>query len=400
MPNFPTFSDLFRIARDEILIRNARISRDAVEREGMDANLLVAAAGAMADEVVGQLVQLVAASFLDSAVGADLDRLVFDRYGLTRKPAAVSRGSAPFTTTVGSPTTFTIPTGTILQTATGVQFQTVESTIYSAGSVGPLVVAVRSVLAGLSQNMPAGTVTAIVSTIPSAPSDLVVTNPYAMAGGDNAETDDSLRDRASRFFVTARRGTKLALEAAALGVPGVRKASAFEVLDAYGRPASLVQLVVSDAYTEQYADYTTVPPRYAVQSQFLTSEVQDALVNVRVFGIFVQVYVATVVLQPVQLSLAFNAGADVNTAALQARAAMVNYINALAPGASLSVAALGNVLSTITGLAYTGQEIISPQGDVIANPLQAIRTSLSLVSALSAQTDQPIATGINPDSYV
>jgi len=79
---------------------------------------------------------------------------------------------------------------------------------------------------------------------------------------------------------------------------------------------------------------------------------------------------------------------------------MVNYINALAPGASLSVAALGNVLSTITGLAYTGQEIISPQGDVIANPLQAIRTSLSLVSALSAQTDQPIATGINPDSYV
>jgi hypothetical protein len=48
---------------------------------------------------------------------------------------------------------------------------------------------------------------------------------------------------------------------------------------------------------------------------------------------------------------------------------------------------------------YTGQEIISPVGDVIAKPLQVIRASLSLVSALSSQTDQPLATGINPDSY-
>ena len=49
MPNFPTFDALFRAGRDEVLTRNAKISREAVEREGMDANILVAAAAAIGD---------------------------------------------------------------------------------------------------------------------------------------------------------------------------------------------------------------------------------------------------------------------------------------------------------------------------------------------------------------
>jgi len=34
----PTFDSLFAIARNEILIRNPKLSRDAVERDGADAN--------------------------------------------------------------------------------------------------------------------------------------------------------------------------------------------------------------------------------------------------------------------------------------------------------------------------------------------------------------------------
>jgi uncharacterized phage protein gp47/JayE len=399
MPNFPTFDDLFRIGRDEVLARNAQISRDAVEREGMDANILIASACAMGDEVVGQLSDLASALFLDSATGTDLDHLVFDRYGLTRKPAAASIGSIAFTTAIPSPTTFTIPVGAILQSADGVQFATTESTIYVAGSVGPLVVVVRSVLAGPNQNAKAGTITSIVSQISGSPSNLVVTNPYATTGAAAIETDDALRERARRFFTTARRGTIKSIEEAALGVPGITQASAFEMLDAIGRSAHLVNLVVTDTFTEQFMDYSTIPPRYQTQSQAISATVFEALSDVRPAGVFVQVVVANVIIQPVTLTLAFTAGASVNDSALQARAAVVNYINTLSPGNPIVVADMLKLLRLVPGISYTGNEVLSPAGNVVALPLQVLRTSLGLVSAVAAQGDQPIITGNNPDSF-
>lgn len=207
--DFPNFQDLFRVARDEILVRNAAISRDVVEREGTDANILVASGVAAADEVVGQLTDVAAGLFLDSARGDDLDRLVFDRYGLLRKPAAPSDGIVTFSLTpagTANPAAFTIPSGTILQTPDGIQFITTVTTTFPALSL-TLQVPVRSTLAGLSQQAKAGTITSIVSAITGSPSNLVVTNALATAGADDAELDDSLRDRARAFFTTARRGT-------------------------------------------------------------------------------------------------------------------------------------------------------------------------------------------------
>lgn len=400
MPDLPSFSQLFRVARDEALARNGRLSRDAIERDGMDANILIATATAIGDEIGGQIADLQAALFLGSAVKENLDRLVFDRYGLTRKPAAASVGSINFTTTVASAVTFSIPAGTVVQTATGIQFVTTESGVFPVGSVGPLTLAIRSVLAGDGQDAKVGTVTSLISQIISAPTDLQITNPFATVGGAPEESDDSLRERARRFFVTARKGTIAALEAAALGVPGIQTATAFEVLDALGRPARLVQLVVADAFTEQFVNFDTAPPRFEVQSQAITTAVNEALADVRAAGIFVQVIVSNVVIQPVQLALTFQAGANVNDSALQARAAVVNLINALAPGAPLSAQALLNVLRLVPGLRFTGDEIISPPGDIIATPLQVLRTSLGLVTAVGAQTDTPIITGNNPDAFV
>jgi len=399
MADFPTFSDLFRTARDEALLRNSKVSREAVERDGMDANILVASIAAVGDQVVGQLAQVEAGTFLDSAVGPALDRLVFDRYGLVRKSPAASQGTVQFRTTVVAPTTFTIPIGVRLSTPDGTQFVTSDSVVFVAGSVGPLACGVRSVLAGSNQNVKSLTINSIVGSITSQPADLVVINPYATAGADDAEIDASLRDRARRYFTTVRRGTLGALEEAALGVPGVRSAKAFEVIDALGRPARVVQLVIADALAEQFIDYTTVPARYEVQSQLLSTEVFNALADVRAAGTFVQIVVANTVLQSFQLGLSFNAGADVNTAALAARAVIVDYVNGLSPGSPIDVVAAAGRLSNVTGLAASGNVIISPAGNVVSKPLQALRTSLALVTAISSQTNQPIITGTNPDAY-
>lgn len=400
MGDFSTFSDLFRVARDQALLRNAKVSRDAIEREGADANILIAATAAVGDQVVGQLASVEAGLYLNSARGAALDRLVFDRYGLVRKPAAASLGSVQFRTTAPAPTTFTIPTGIRVATADGTEFVTTESVIFLVGTTGPVTSSVRSVLAGATQNVKSGAITSISTRITSQPNDLRVVNAFATAGADDAEDDDSLKDRARRFFSTVRRGTLGAIEEAALGVPGVRKATAFEVIDALGRPARLVQLVVADSFTEQFATYNAVPPRYETQSQVLATTVFNALADVRPAGIFVQVTVGSVILQAFQLALTFVAGADVAQAALLARTAVVGYVNALAPGAPYIREVAEQILSTVPGLAASGNGIISPLGDVAVKPLQVLRTSLGLVSALSAQTDQPLVTGSNPDSYI
>ena len=400
MADLPTRGDLFRIARDEALLRNSKVSREAIERDGMDANILVAGMSAIGDQVISQLAQVEAGVFLDSAQNDALDRLVFDRYGLVRKAPSASQGTVQFRTTAGAPTTFTIPIGTRLSTSDGIQFVTSESVVFTAATTGPLACAVRSVLAGGGQNVKAGRITSLVSSITSQPTDLTVNNPFATAGGDDAETDASLKDRARRFFTTVRRGTLGALEEAALGVAGVRTARAFEVVDALGRPARLVQLIVSDSFTEQFVDYSTIPARYQVQSQLLATSVFNALADVRPAGVFVQVIVANVVLQSFQLGLTFNAGADVNTAALAARAGIVSYVNSLQPGAPIVLADALGILSNVPGLATEGNTIVSPAGNVSAKPLQVLRTSLGLVTAVSAQTNQPIITGTNADAFV
>lgn len=389
----PSFQDLFRIGRDELLARNPRLT--AVDREGSDANAIVAAGAAQAEEVLSQAVAVEAASFLDSAQGDDLDRLVYDRYGLVRQPASAALGAVEFSIGTGG-AAFTIPAGTKLQTLDGVQFETTLSALFPALSTGPVSAPVRSVLAGASQQAGIGTITRLVAAVSGAPSDLAVTNAYATAGAADQESDAQLRDRARRFWSTARRGTLRAIEQAALGVTGVRSATAIEALDGGGRPARFCYLVIADQYTDQLA-MLTPPATYQVQAQQLANAVYLALEDVRPAGVYVQVQVAQVILQSVVLYLAFAAGSDTESLAIQARAAVVNQINSLAPGAPLIRANLLTALASIPGIIVSASTVASPAGDVYPGPGQVLRSTLALVSAGLSST-QPLPTSI-PSSY-
>lgn len=404
MPDFPDRNQLFRVERDEVLARNADISLEAVEREGTDANVLLAAASAAGDEVVAQLIAVCAAQYIDSAQGPVLDKLVFDRYGLVRKPASPATGSVQFRTTAPNPATFTIPIGTIVQTADGIQFITTGAVIFLIGATGPVVATVRSVLAGSSQQAQTNTITSIVSPIPGQPTDLAVNNPLATAGADDAESDADLRDRARQFFSTARRGTLAAIEQGALAVPGVRRATAIEVIDVLGRPARVVELVIADAFTDALVQQDTNPPSYQVQSQSLAQTVFDGLLDVRAAGMFVQVFVAQVIVQPIILNLTFSAGVDANFVALVARATVVAKVNSLRPGQTLVVADLLTALQGVAGLAFTGNEIETPSGDVVPRALQVLRTSLNQTTiCVAIQTDGAaavLANTTNPDNFI
>lgn len=399
MPDLPRFTDYFAIARGELLSRQALITRDVVDRDGTDANVLVAAMAAMAEEVTAQLAFVAAGLFLDSAKDQQLDRLLFDRFGLARKSASGSQGSVIFSLPAPAAGGFVIPDSTTLQALDGNQFLTVGNQLFLSGTTS-LVVPVRSSLAGSGQAEKPAQITAIIGQITNAPAGLSVNNTLATFGASDDETNEDYRQRGRNFFISARRGTKAAIEAGALSVPGVVRASATEVLDALGRPARLVLLAIADQYTDQFASFTVVPPAYQVQSQQFAAAVFAGLDDYRAAGIYVQVIVAQTILQAITLALTFAAGADVDYTATLAKAAVVNYVNSLAPGFPFVPGDLQKIIAGVPGLIISGNEIQSPPGVVQPKPLQVLRSSLGLVLAAAAQgLSQPVLVGTSPDLY-
>ena len=394
--DFPSFNQLFEIARNEALTRSPALSLPAIEREGSDANILVASAVAAADEVIGQLIITASGLFLDSANDAALDRLLFDRYGLTRKVAANAIGEVQFTTTAATTAPFAIPAGTRLQTSSGTAFEVTTTTWFPLASTGPLTVPVRSLLAGADQQAKIGTITNIAGRIDGQPDDLFVTNAAATAGAADRESDSEFRERGRAFFTTVQRGTLSAIEQGALTVPGVTRANAYEILDPTGRPARIVSLIIADSFTDSLADYSVVPPVYQTQSANLANTVFNALEDYRPAGTFVAVQLGQVQLEPITLSLSFAAGVDAETVANSARAVIVTYINNLDPGVGYTRTQLVQALTSVSGLIITEQDLLNPgniikfpEGNRTPTPLQVLRTSLAIVRTSGINTSSP-----------
>ena len=380
--DFPTHRTLFDVARDGVLAGNTKLTVDVLERDGTDANILTNAMATVGDEVVTQLATVETGLYLDSAKGTRLDRLVFDRYGFTRLPASPALDKVTFSVPTATLAPFSIPRGTSLSTSDNIRYITTQEFVFPANTTSLPDVPVQSVLSGISQQVVAGAISAILDTITGAPSGLAVTNPLASSGAGNGETDDEYRARARSFFVTARRGTVGAIQAQALFVPGVRTATAFEILDELGRPAQAVQLIVTDQYTQTLVNNNQNPPTYQTQSQALADLVSQSLFDTRAAGIGVQTFVAVVSLLSIQLALTFAANANIEVTTQQAKAAVINYTNALQAGVVWSRADATNALRSVPGLVVTGNEIYSPSGNVVPAQLQVIRTDTSLVNTV------------------
>lgn len=397
--DFPSFEELRRRARNEALARNTKLTVAQIDRYGTETNIIYASLAAVGDEVIQQLAKVSKAFYLHTTRGRDLDLWVFGNCnGMLRKPASPSVGSVYFSTLTTNPTAFTIPVNTLLSTADGIQFITTAEVIFPSGSSGPVITSVRAVNAGIATQVAEDKITSVVGSITGAPTNLRVTNTLATAGGTEQETDDELKQRAYLYPSTLRRGTGPAIVAKALETPGVKSAQIFESTDIFGRPNKYTQLFITDAFTESLVRVAVVPAAYATQSQVLAQNVYASLSDTRAEGIYVDVRVAQVVIQPVQLILNFRAGVDVNDAALKARSAVVAYVNSLKPGSALLISGIKATLDTITELLENSSIVYSPAGDVTATQLQVIRTSLAFVSVISTSPDQGLQNSTISDS--
>ncbi len=368
--DLPSRLDLFSIGRDYVVQKARKIDPAGIDVEGSDVNIIVGSSSVMGAQVLNQLAYRTSALFLDGADGEDLDRYAFDRYTLTRKGASAALTTVQLRRPTVAAGSGSIPIGTKVQSNTAVEY--VTTTIANFG-VSDFVSScdVRASQAGKATQVGAGALVRFSN--PSAVFDptIVVSNAQAAAGGEDAEDDDTFRNRVRDFWRTARRAILAAIEFGALTVPGVVSAQAIEVVTPDGSAARLVNLFISDSS--------------GVASNALAAQVRSALDDFRAAGIQVLISTSLPLLVTITLKLTFKANVDTATLTTQVRDAIVSFVNSQPVNGTLYLAQLYSMLQRFSddGLVVNQGTIIAPTGDLVPATGQTIRTTTDRVVVTS-----------------
>jgi hypothetical protein len=363
VPDLPTRLDLYAIGRDYVVQRAKRIDPGKVDVLGSDVNIFVGSLSVVGDKVVKHLGYAASRLYLDGAFNTDLDRYAFDRYTLTRKGASPAIGTVQFSRASAAAGGGDIPIGTKMRTLTGVEYITTTAATFGVLDVGPFPAEVRAAQAGKVTQVGAFAVAGFARPGDLFDRTITVSNPDPMSGGEDAEDDDTFKNRVRDFWRTARRGILAAIQFGALTVPGVVSAIAIEATTSGGQPARVVNLYIADSS--------------GVASRALAFKVDLALSDFRAAGISVIINTSIPDIISVQLSLAFRAGVDTRTLTDVIRASVVEFVNTLPVNGTLYLNELGAVLTRFAadGLVNDRAGIASPTADLVPAIGRTLRTT-------------------------
>jgi uncharacterized phage protein gp47/JayE len=349
-----------------LLTKATSIDPTVVDVAGSDANLFVGSQSYMAHAVVRQLQDRIAAQFIASAQGEDLDRKLWDEYKLPRQGAAAAVGSVRFFRTSSAAGGGSVDVGTKLTTLTGIEYVTETTAVFGPTDL-EATADVRATSAGFAfevgrnqiRNVPASTL--FDNTIQA-------TNDDPTAGGEDREEDADYRTRGQNFWPSARRGTLAAIAFGAQSTPGVFSAYAQEELDGNGKPARVCSVYIADSA--------------GLASQALGAVVTGQLEDYRAAGIQAPVQLAFPLIVPVTLALTFTAGTVTAPLVTLIRNAIVAFVNSTPNSAPLYRAGLNTVLVRFQkqGLVPNQSSIVEPGGDIIPPAGQTIRTTPAQVT--------------------
>lgn len=165
-----------------------------------------------------------------TAVGKYLDALVVDRLPEGRYPGIRAGGYAVFHRFVPSGDDIPVPAKTVLVRPTEdgsdpVLFRTVADVVLEAGDTA-VVSQIEAVEAGVRGNVPAFSIVSMLDPVPGID---YVENPMPVSGGDDPETDTSLRRRYIHAILVPGRATKTLIEQHLLALPSVAEVSVHPV---------------------------------------------------------------------------------------------------------------------------------------------------------------------------
>jgi hypothetical protein len=366
--DLPTRLDLYQIGRNYVLSKATKIDPTQIDTQGSDVNIFVGVAAHLSYQVILQLGYSSSRMYLDAADDEDLVRIGWDRFQISPKQAAAALGVVRFFRSV-SGVGGTIPTGTKLQSLTGIEYVLISDAVFAAGDVEQFA-DVRAVQAGKESQVGKNQIRKFSNISQIFDQTIQLTNDDPTAHGESAESSDEYRERIRSEWRASRRGILAAIEQGALTVPGVVSAQAIEALDSTGFPARIVNLYVADSS--------------GVASRPIVNQILAALLEYRAGGIKVLVNTSIPQIVDVQLHPTFQANVNTTQLTDQLRAAVVEYVNSLAVNAPLYRAKLNSALARFTslGLIPNDQTIVAPTGDLIPALGKTLRTTLSNVTVV------------------
>ena len=372
--DLPTRQDLYEIARAELLAGNTLLSPDEVDTEGSDAHAILQSIATLGSVLLRQMILATRPLRGTTAQGEELDEWAWDRFRMRRLPGTPSTTPLVFSRT-DTAVDQEVPAGTSVSGG-GVTFLTIETGVLPAGDSEVTVDAVCTV-AGVSGNVPAGTLQTIDDDIPGA--ELSVGQPEPAQGGADDEKTEAFRERVGQFWLSAQRGTLKALEYGARDDPSVAFAVAVELLHGDGTPAGPSEVLVSGADQQQL-------------NPALVERVRERMEEWRCLGLPLQVVSAEPVEVPITWRVAYRAGLPGGTTAARNRLrdATVAAVNSLRASETLEVAILYAAAKSVPGVIVYGPDradgkapsLVEPAGDIVPETHQVLRTTRAKVTIL------------------
>ena len=246
-------------------------------------------------------------------------------------------------------------------TDTGIRFATTEDAVLSAGTLYVDVPAM-ALEPGRAGNVAANTVT-IMAAMPTGVK--ACTNPEAFSGGDDAESDESLRARLLDSFIRLPNGANAAYyEQTALSFTGVAAAKAV------GRPRGIGTV---DVYVATDA---------GIPGEELLTAIEDYLQARREISVDLQVLAPEEETVNISVALKASQGHTFDQAKAQADDALRNAFTGSLLGKGVTLAALGELLYHLEGV--ENYRFVSPTADVPASPTVLPRLGTLTISEWGA----------------
>lgn len=378
MADLPTRQELFRRWRAGALaVPGTQLSALKIDEDGSDANLLAASDTAVGEELVNRMARALAGCFEDTSTNEQLDRVIFDRKGLPRKPAAPAVGKVQLTRATAAAGGGVIvgglpgsgpPDPTRIRTNQGIIYLITQNAVFGALDLGPIEVDIQAEQAGLAFEV-GDTQSWNFVDVPFDPT-IQIANAAETAGAANEETDDEFKARAKDFFRTVRRGTQGAIEFGLLSTPGIASVSVIETINPEnGYPVCINQAFILDALGQA--------------NETLAARGLLSLLEFRAMGIPVVIIPGT----PNFINIRFS-GTEFDTAVVtdtaqaadDVRTQIIAALNNNRPGARQFRSAIIAAGRQVPGFVFEPENLIEPAATLIpATPDITFRTRRELI---------------------
>ncbi len=302
------------------------------------------------------IVQLLSATRLGTSSGADCDSFCGD-FGFLRLPALAATGAVTFSRFSPVVSAF-IPVGAIVSSVTNSQsfsvtadaanaaFSEANGGYTLASGLASLSVSVVASVAGSAGNVQSGAITMMRSAVAGVDT---VTNPAALTGGVEAESDAAFRARFGNYLASLSRATSVAIGSA---IGAIQQGLSFTINENINRAGA-----VQPGHFVVTVDDGTGDPSVA-----LLSTVQQVVDANRPVGTSFAVQGPVVVPADVALTVVTASGTPHAVAVAAVGTAIENYIAGLKIGEMLSYTRLAQLaydasasVINISGLVLNGQ---------------------------------------------